>query len=62
MTTVRYTGPATPPIVIAVGDDTVVTDDDGVAEVDDTLAKTLISQDDWESRTKTPAKAGTKED
>ena len=56
MKTVRYTGPATPPIVIAVGDDTVATDTDGVAEVDDTLAKTLTSQDDWEAVTKQAAR------
>lgn len=62
MRTVRYAGPATPPIVIATADGgTVVTDDDGVAEVDDQLAKTLSSQDDWEAVTKQAARSA-KED
>lgn len=61
MKTVRYIGPATPPIVIAAGDDTVATDDNGEVEVDDTLAKTLTSQDDWEAVTKQAARSA-KED
>lgn len=61
MKTVRYCGPAAPPIAIAAPDGNVVTDDQGVAEVDDDLAKSLLDQDIWESVTKTAAKAA-KED
>jgi len=60
--TVRYRGPGVPPITIAAPDGNVVTDDQGVAEVDDDLAKSLLDQDIWESQTKTAAKAATKED
>lgn len=62
MKTVRYCGPAAPPITIADAGGVVVTDDQGVAEVGDDLAKSLLDQDIWESVTKTAAKAAPKED
>lgn len=61
MKTVRYSGPAAPPITIGTADGVLVTDDQGVAEVPDDLAKSLLDQDIWESATKTAAKAA-KED
>lgn len=57
MKTVRYTGPAAAPIAIPAAG--VVTDDQGVAEVPDDTAKSLLDQDTWESVTKTkPTKEG----
>lgn len=63
MKTVRYTGPDAPPITIGTADGVFVTDDQGVVEVDDALAKTLTEQDHWTgaSSAKTAAKTA-KED
>ena len=63
MKTVRYTGPDAPPITIGGADGAFVTDDQGVIEVDDDLAKTLTTQDHWTGVTsaKTAVKAA-KED
>lgn len=51
MKTVRYTGPAAPPITIAdaVTDGQWVTDDDGVAQVPADVAARLLEQDVWKS-------------
>lgn len=59
----RYTGPDQPPITIGNANGTVVTDEDGVVEVDDALAKTLAAQDIWVAdSTKNAAPAAKKED
>ena len=49
MRTVRYTGPATPPITIsdALADGQWVTDDHGVAQVPGEVADRLLDQDVW---------------
>lgn len=49
MKTVRYTGPAAPPITIAdaVSDGQWVTDEAGVAQVPAEVADRLIDQDVW---------------
>lgn len=49
MRTVRYTGPATPPITItdAEADGQWVTDDHGVAQVPADVADRLVDQDVW---------------
>ena len=51
MKTVRYTGPATPPITIAdaVTGGQWVTDEDGVAQVPADVAGRLADQDVWRS-------------
>lgn len=45
MKTVRYTGPATPPIEIPAAG--VVSDEHGVAQVPDDVAESLLAQDVW---------------
>lgn len=47
MKKLRYTGPAAPPITIGTANGTVISDDEGVVEVDDDLAKSLAAQNIW---------------
>ena len=47
MKTVRYTGPATPPIEIPAAG--VVSDEHGVARVPDDVAESLLDQDVWKA-------------
>lgn len=49
MKTVRYTGPATPPITISDVDGQWVTDETGVAQVPTEVADRLADQDVWRS-------------
>jgi len=46
MPKLRYRGPATPPITVPAADAT--SDADGVIEVSDDVAKSLLAQDIWE--------------
>lgn len=53
----RYVGPATAPVTIPSAG--VVTDAEGVVDVDDATAKTLANQPDvWQPATRTTKKEG----